>query len=81
MAVWSARLAGDGRSHTFLKRVFAALEGRQLNFDFLLLGVEACPREHKEFDCGGCAPCVRRARPTRRAGGCAGSLNGRAPHL
>ena len=30
MAVWSARLAGDGRSHTFLKRVFAALEGRQL---------------------------------------------------
>lgn len=57
MAVWSARLAGDGRSHTFLKRVFAALEGRQLNFDFLLLGVEACPRKHKEFETVNQTPC------------------------
>ena len=50
MAVWSAVLTRDGRFHTSLKRVFDALEGRQRHWDFLLLGVEACPREHREFE-------------------------------
>ena len=43
MEIWSATLRGDGRPHTFLGRVFAALEGRQRDYDFLLAGVEACP--------------------------------------
>ena len=50
MAVWGARLERDGQYHTSLKRVFAALEGRQIGFDFLLLGVEAYPLEHEEFE-------------------------------
>ena len=50
MAVWSARLERDGQYHTSLKRVFDALEGRQIGFDFLLLGVEAYPLEHEEFE-------------------------------
>ena len=43
MAVWGARLERDGQYHTSLRRVFAALEGRQIGLDFLLLGVEAYP--------------------------------------
>lgn len=43
MEIWSATLREDGRPHTFLGRVFAALEGRQRDYDFLLAGVEACP--------------------------------------
>ena len=43
MEIWSATLRGDDRPHTFLGRVFAALEGRQRGYDFLLAGVEACP--------------------------------------
>ena len=50
MAVWGARLERDGQYHTSLKRVFDALEGRQIGFDFLLLGVEAYPLEHEEFE-------------------------------
>ena len=50
MAVWGARLERDGQYHTSLKRVFDALEGRQIVFDFLLLGVEAYPLEHEEFE-------------------------------
>ena len=50
MTVWSAHLERDGQYHTSLKRVFAALEGRQIGFDFLLLGVEAYPLEHGEFE-------------------------------
>lgn len=50
MAAWNARLERDGQYHTSLKRVFDALEGRQLDFDFLLLGVEAYPLEHEEFE-------------------------------
>ena len=50
MAVWGARLERDGQYHTSLRRVFAALEGRQIGLDFLLLGVEAYPLEHEEFE-------------------------------
>ena len=50
MAAWNARLERDGQYHTSLKRVFDALEGRQIGFDFLLLGVEAYPLEHEEFE-------------------------------
>ena len=57
MAVWSARLERDGQYHTSLKRVFDALEGRQIGFDFLLLGVEAYPLEHEEFEAVNQTPC------------------------
>ena len=45
MKIWSATLSGDGRPHTFLGRVFDALEGRQADYDFLLTGVEAYPSD------------------------------------
>ena len=43
MAVWIARLERDGRYHTFLGRVFDALEDRQRDYHFLLAVVEAYP--------------------------------------
>ena len=57
MAVWGARLERDGQYHTSLRRVFAALEGRQIGLDFLLLGVEAYPLEHEEFEAVNQTPC------------------------
>ena len=44
MSIWSAVLEKDGQCHTFLGRVFDALEGRQRDYNFLLVGVEAYPR-------------------------------------
>lgn len=43
MSIWSAVLEKDGQCHTFLGRVFDALEGRQRDYNFLLVGVEAYP--------------------------------------
>ena len=43
MAAWSAVLEKDGQYHTFLGRVFDALEDRQRDYNFLLMGVEAYP--------------------------------------
>ena len=43
MAAWSAVLEKDGQYHTFLGRVFDALEDRQRDYHFLLAGVEAYP--------------------------------------
>ena len=43
MAAWSAVLRKDGQYHTFLGRVFDALEDRQRDYNFLLGGVEAYP--------------------------------------
>lgn len=43
MSIWSAILEKDGQCHTFLGRVFDALEGRQRDYNFLLVGVEAYP--------------------------------------
>ena len=57
MAVWSARLAGDGRSHTFLKRVFSARGGGPLNFDILRRGGGAGARAQKEFEAVNQPPC------------------------
>ena len=50
--IWSAELAElrEGEYFTFLKSIFDALENKQLKFNFLLLGIEACPnREEYEF--------------------------------
>ena len=43
MAVWSAVLEKDGQAHTFLGRVFDALENQQVHYNFLLVGIEAYP--------------------------------------
>lgn len=43
MAAWSAVLEKDGQYHTFLGRVFDALEDRQRGYHFLLMEVEAYP--------------------------------------
>ena len=43
MSIWSAVLEKDGQCHTSLGRVFDALEGRQRDYNFLLVGVEAYP--------------------------------------
>lgn len=46
--VWGAHLS-EGESFTHLKSVFSAIENEQQNYDFLLIGIEACPC-HEEYE-------------------------------